>query len=273
MLKACPGMKWRQSGETFDNLYIRVDKSPFSDIRVRRALHMAIDYQTWVRNFYAGHAEILYIPVPPTSDFEGAYTPFKELPESTKELYEFHPDKAKQLLTEAGYPNGFKFSVLCHKDYVDVLSIMADYFAKIGVDMQLDVKEQSIWQSMRSGRKYEYAVMSSYSLVNRYNLKYFKTGGSVNQSIVSDPILDEAAKKANLFEMLNNPTARNQVVKEYGAYLLGQAYVIPTPGPYEYTLWWPWVKNYYGIHSIGATNEDAGKYIWIDQELKKYMGH
>ena len=53
-------------------------------------------------------AEILAYPLAPVTEFMDAYTPLEELPEVARETYEYHPDKARQLLTEAGYPNGFK---------------------------------------------------------------------------------------------------------------------------------------------------------------------
>jgi len=45
------------------------------------------------------------------------------------------------------------------------------------------------------------------------------------------------------------------------------------PTPYEYSAWWPWVKNY-GGEQRGGGGRPGPVYarIWIDQELKKKMG-
>ena len=80
----------------------------------------------------------------PVAAHKGMYTPLEELPESTRQLFDYNPEKAKQLLAEAGYPDGFKTKVLCwQSEQVDQLSIFAAYFADIGVDMELDIKEYS----------------------------------------------------------------------------------------------------------------------------------
>ena len=84
----------------------------------------------------------------PVAAHKGMYTPLEELPESTRQLFDYNPEKAKQLLAEAGYPDGFKTKVLCwQSEQVDQLSIFAAYFADIGVDMELDIKEYSVYVS------------------------------------------------------------------------------------------------------------------------------
>ena len=71
-------------------------KKPFSDIRVRQALNYAVDKEAIVKNLYLGTADVMGGAVPP-----GAlgYVPVPPYP--------YDPAKARQLLADAGYPNGF----------------------------------------------------------------------------------------------------------------------------------------------------------------------
>jgi peptide/nickel transport system substrate-binding protein len=63
-----------------------------------------------------------------------------------------------------------------------------------------------------------------------------------------------------------------QINHDLMPYLLEQAYVITVPAAYLYIMWWPWVKNYHGEVGVGYYNGvDVGKYIWLDQALKKQM--
>ena len=49
-------------------LYLRADTKPFTDVRVRQALHMAVDYQSLVKDYYGGNAELLAFPAAPVSE-------------------------------------------------------------------------------------------------------------------------------------------------------------------------------------------------------------
>ncbi len=101
--KSAPQLQWSRwlnmSG-TF--LAMRVDTKPFDDIRVRRALNMAVNKQEIVSAYYNGNAELFAYPMHP--DYIGYYEPLEAMPDSVKELFTYNPAKAKQLLAEAGPP-------------------------------------------------------------------------------------------------------------------------------------------------------------------------
>lgn len=76
---------------------MNVEKEPFTDVRVRRAVNHAINKAALVRAFYGGIGQPAKNPMPPTIwGYNDAVKP-----------YEYSVAKAKQLLAEAGYPNGF----------------------------------------------------------------------------------------------------------------------------------------------------------------------
>ena len=84
-----------------------VNKPPFDDIRVRRAMQMAVDVETIAETFFSGIGNAT-----PQGTFAnskmGVGTPFEEWPEEIKQYYRYDPQRAKQLMAEAGYPDGFK---------------------------------------------------------------------------------------------------------------------------------------------------------------------
>ena len=55
--------------------------------------------------------------------------------------------------------------------------------------------------------------------------------------------------------------------------LLAEAWAIPYPQQPTWVFWWPWVNNFYGALNVGAFTGPGYQYIWIDQALKKSMGH
>ncbi|PYN94302.1 MAG: hypothetical protein DMD91_28340 [Candidatus Rokuibacteriota bacterium] len=98
-------------GQTFKNtltpfgLALAQDKPPFNDLRVRRAISMAIDRQTQVDTVYEGHGIIGWgIP----------YIYYQDAMPTPKDFgpwIQYRPAEAKKLLAEAGHPNGFETTI------------------------------------------------------------------------------------------------------------------------------------------------------------------
>ena len=99
-LKQTPGLKLAPTYFTFTTWLLFTDqwdpKSPWHDRRVRLAANLAIDRQAINQAAYLGLAKPALSFVPSAMDYFWAPPP-----------YTYDPAKAKQLLAEAGYPNGF----------------------------------------------------------------------------------------------------------------------------------------------------------------------
>jgi len=125
-------------------------------------------------------------PIAPCKEFADIYTPLEELPESTRELYEYHPDKAKELLAEAGYPDGFQTEVLCTASWVDLFSIYKDYWAKIGVDLTIKVAESGAYVGAIFGKRHEEMIICVEGIYAPFKLQNLLPGNLSNLSIVDD---------------------------------------------------------------------------------------
>lgn len=79
-------------------LALNMEKEPFDDVKVRKAFNHAVNKQAIIDAFYGGLAEPAKNPVPPSL---WGYN-------DEIEPYEYNPEKAKELLAEAGYPDGFE---------------------------------------------------------------------------------------------------------------------------------------------------------------------
>jgi peptide/nickel transport system substrate-binding protein len=120
---------------------------PLADVRVRQALNYAVDRSAVAKAIGAGYGLPIDQMAIPGDD---GYNP------ALKNAYPYDPAKAKQLLAEAGYPNGFSFSAVATPVVgLDVLGqALVGQFAKIGVTMNLDVKDPSGFGGAVAGGEY-----------------------------------------------------------------------------------------------------------------------
>ena len=259
-------------------LHFRLDKPelPFSDIRVRQALAMGIDNQAIADEYYGGNALIHTYPVAPVAEFIDMYNPIEELPEVVQELYGYHPDKAKQLLAEAGYPNGFKTNITCTADYADLLAIVKDYWEKIGVILELDPRDSAVYTGIAMGRRYKEMIIYGSTNTLPSKMTQFRPEFFPNQSKVDDPFVNKLWDELDAMPGPMTGANWDRMVEIYrnelNPYVLEQVFAIEMPGSFSYVFWQPWVEDYHGESYIGYFNTyNWLNYVWIDVDLKEEM--
>jgi peptide/nickel transport system substrate-binding protein len=264
--------RWLSMSGTY--LAFQVDQKPFDDIRVRRALNMAVNKKEIVSAYYNGNAELFAYPMHP--DYKGYYEPLEAMPASVKELYEYNPDRAKKLLAEAGIRNGFSFKVqvcACNPDHMDLLPLVAAYLEQVGVKIEIEPMEYAAFLSAMTTRKMTpgYFMNNGHTNPTTTIRKSFTTGQQWNASGWSDPAFD---KKMDEVYAERDETKRQAMLKEMTREIIDKAPYIWLPTPYIHSAWWPWVKNYNGELRAGAVRPGPiYARIWIDQDLKKKMGY
>jgi len=279
LMENVPELEYRRNLNAGAPISLRMDNPdlPWNDIRVRYALAMAINNQEIADELYGGHAEILAHPILPYPEFMDMFTPLEEQNKTVQELFEYYPDKAKQLLAEAGYPEGFSAKVLCAATGVDTLSVIKGYWEQIGVDLQIDVRESTVFVGMYVRKKQEEMIYGTpgSGANNPSKFSNYYGVGHLNFTRIDDPRLNEtmAAVDTMGWEFYTNRAKYAAIMKEIYPYILEQGWQIPLPGTYSYLFRWPWVKDY-GAQYVGYI--DLGNwpiYIWIDQDLKEAMGY
>ena len=123
----------------------RVDKAPFNDIRVRKAMQMAIDLPAIAKGYYQGAVEA-YPSTLSSRDMKGVGFPYEEWPQDLKDEYAYSPEAAKKLLADAGYPNGFKTNIVADAaGDMDLLRVVKSYFNQVGIDMEIRLMDTASW--------------------------------------------------------------------------------------------------------------------------------
>jgi len=116
-------------------------KNPFKDLRVRKALYHAIDIETLRTQVMRGLSIPTGIPLPSP----GA----AGLPASMEKRLAYDPAAARRLLAEAGYPNGFGFTIDCPNNrYINdekICVALATMWAKVGLDVKVDAMPRALF--------------------------------------------------------------------------------------------------------------------------------
>lgn len=269
--KNAPQLKFKRgldTGGTF--LAMRVDQKPFDDIRVRRALNMAVNKQEIVKSYYGGNAELFAYPM--HTEYVGYYETLDKMPLAAQELFVYNPDKAKALLAEAGYPKGFSFKAQvcsCSPDHMELLPLVAAYLEKVGVKVEIQPMEYPAFLSamLTKTNAAGYMMRNGHTNPTTSLRKSFVTKQTWNPSQYSDPEFD---KRMAAVYVERDEGKRQLLIKLMTRDIVEKAPYIWLPTPYGYGAWWPWVKNYDGETRAGA--ERPGPIharMWIDQDLKK----
>ena len=261
--------------------WMRVDKPPTSDIKVRHALMLATDFQAINDGLYQGLGVIQTYPFPVQKGYEDLVVSLDDpiMPQSVKDLYTYNPDRAKELLADAGYPEGFKITALMTQPEVDYYSVLKDQWAKVSVELEFDIKEFGAFtNTLRSGTHPNIAVSGvSMAYMYYYMPHLTATQGVGNPAMVNDRRINDAITNIKTLLATDEKAAMAVWGGKDGLYIycLEQAFGIPTVGPPAYVFWWPWLKNYSGELWLGeALNHQVEwhRFIWIDQAMKKSMG-
>ena len=270
------------TGTTIDP---RNDVKPFNDIRVRKALQMAVDLPAISKTLYGGAAD----PSPSSFSSSAMSTwgkgwgfPYDEWTQDLKDEYAYNPDLAKKLLAEAGYPNGFKTNIVADiAGDRELLKLVKSYFAAVGIDMEIRTLESAAWVAFTQvEKKHDQMAYHSGGSLHRSHeplrqLTMFQTGSSSNPHMaVSDPVYDSFYARAIAATGLEEVKT---IFREANEYVARQHFAIPLVQPMQYSLYQPWFKGYHGQFGAICWSPPSFSFytsrFWIDGKLKKSMGH
>ncbi|MFC1949400.1 ABC transporter substrate-binding protein [Chloroflexota bacterium] len=270
-----PDLQWTRAMAPFARvLGMRMDRpeDPWYDLRVRQAVNLAVNQQEMLDDYYEGQGVLLGYPFGPTPTYEPYYVPLEEMPEEVSMLWDYDPERAMELLDEAGLGTGFQATVTCQAADVDELSLIAGYLADVNITLDLEVVESGAYSGRRNAREYDlvFDTAGIWAPFEMLETKYVQSG-CVRHTI--DPYYDEVQNVIGS-NIISNPQVYIDKMKEACVYELSSAWGLWTPRYYQYIMWWPWVKDYNGAYWTGwAGSWDWVKYLWVDQDLKKQMGY
>jgi peptide/nickel transport system substrate-binding protein len=230
--------------DVFGYLYMRTDKPPFNDVRVRRAISMAWDRKGVMAAINEGRG-MLTAHVP--AFLVDWSLPVDQLGDAARYL-EYNPKEARKLLAQAGYPHGFETPLHTTFGYGSVwkdhVQMVAEFLNQIGIKTTIEPKDYGAYISSTFFGKYDMLAMglqTPYTEPDNYLYGPYYPGHFKNQSHVNDPklaqMLDEQRRTLDT-------EARRQQLFAIQRYLAEQMYYVPAYTGFTVGSWQPHVKNY-----------------------------
>lgn len=180
---------------------------PFTDVRVRQAINYAVDKDAIIDTVAEGKGTKLGSNFSPAMDYY--------FEKGLEDYYTTNVEKAKELLSEAGYADGFEFTLTVPSDYqfhVDTAQMLASQLEQINVKVNIEPIEFSTWlERVYTNAEYEATVISftgkldPFEVVGRFVSDYPKNfvkfkDARFDEVIRSATKETEESKKAELYK-------------------------------------------------------------------------
>ena len=239
---------------------VNVDKKPFDDERVRKALSLALDRYDMAKTIgpLTG-MDTVGGPQPPGA--LGALTAeeLAPLPGFSKD-YEANLKEAKRLLAEAGYPDGFK-TVPTNRavklPYIDFAVYVISAWKKIGVEAEHKVEESATWSKSRLTRDFE-LIVNPFGFAAAADpdevMSQFTSDSPANWGRYKDPVVDELFNKQ---KVERDEQKRAQLVKDMQKRIIEKSWQIMG-------LWWTRIE----VRSARIRNYEPQPSHWLNRRLE-----
>jgi peptide/nickel transport system substrate-binding protein len=247
-------------------LALAQDKPPFNDVRVRRAISMAIDRQRQVDTIYEGHG-ILGWGIP--------YIYFQDKAPTAAQLgpyWQYKPAEARKLLAEAGHAKGFETTLFYYEYFPQMTSqiqlVQQDLKKNLNIDVKISKLDYTTfygryaegkWDGMAWGFKTGYAVS-----LDEQTYQYMHSKSTKNYFRFADPVIDELTSK-----LRQTPDRADQRTITKKIFEREHDQVLRMWMPYDsgFLIWQPHLRNIGALairRSDGYGSSTLAR-LWIDK--------
>lgn len=204
-------------------IFFNNSKGIFSNKKLREAVSYAVDRDAIILGATEGVSTRVETVIMP--GYAGYPENFKGNP--------YDPEKAKQLLAEAGYPNGFKVKMKTIDSDIYTLptQIIQEQLRKIGIDVEIEIEERGKWMAdIATNSNYEITLYAIVAIIYDadfcvYSQFHSSTiGGSGNWSECKIPELDVLLEQGRASQ---NAAERKQIYREVSNIIKNESIMIP----------------------------------------------
>jgi len=226
---------------------MKLDREPFRDVRVRRALALASNWKEGLETNAWSLGNGAPNPTIPAALREWTI-PITQLTPEGRRLYDQDLSEAKRLLAQAGFPTGLKVPLDAtlgwSPDYVDLLQVVMRNWKEAGIETELRGKEFGAFMASAIYGKFEklaHSLRGGTPIADLSLYNFHVPGEALNSSGVDDPRLTDMIR---LQRRMLDPVKRREIVYDIQRYLAEQVYYHYDPSVSTVAAWEPYVKNF-----------------------------
>jgi peptide/nickel transport system substrate-binding protein len=242
------------------------DKPPFNDLRVRRAISMAIDRQKQVDTVFEGHG----IP-----GWGVPYMYYQDKAPTLKELgpwWQYRPAEAKKLMTEAGHGNGFETTLFYYEYFPQMTSQVQVVQQELKKNLNINIKIQKLDYTTYYGRYVEnkwdgmsWGFQSGHAVgLDERTYMYMHSKSTKNFFRVNDPVIDELTTK---LRQTPDRTDQRVITKKIVDRELDQVLRMWMPYDSGFFLYQPHLRNMsaLALRRTDGYGSPATARLWLDK--------
>ena len=222
----------------FTHINMNMADTPFADVLVRQAIMYGLDRESSAQGVTEGlgHALNQYA-------VEGSYA-YLEDPTYT---YDYDPEKAKELLTEAGYPNGFDTTIDTSTTYEKQAVALQSYLDAIGINAEIKMNDTATLTDLEQGGTFAGMTVMSGSVASNDPTNFIDRLMGPNRT----RFLASALQDEEFFTLLTEePYAktteeRNEYCQQIGKYINENLPILP---------WYYMANPYYVVDNLYGTH-------------------
>ena len=234
----------------FTYVSMNTEKEPFNDVKVRQAINYALDKQTFVDTIIEGRGLVA------NSYINAAIPGWTD----EVEAYPYDPEKAKELLAEAGYPDGFECSIFVNGDLrTRSAQILQAQLADVGIKVDISTYEWgALLDTLNAGEHEMFLLGWSNTSFDpdgsTYQLFYSGNHGATgNRAFFSNDKVDELILSA---QRESEESKRMELYKELQFVLHDES---------------PWCPLYYKNDNVGVRADLKG--FKLHKGAQHYLGN
>lgn len=190
---------------------MNLDNEALADVRVRQAINYAVDKDALIETVWWGYGQKIGSHYP---------TVLKEYVDHSED-YTYDPDRARELLNEAGYSDGLTLQMYLPQNYtayVNAGQVIADQLEQVGIHCEITIVEWATWLSdVYTNRQYDLTVVGHTGRLDPYVLlaRYDSQSGE-NYFNYSNPEVDQLLSD---YQSEQDEAVRTQIVQQIQAIL------------------------------------------------------